>query len=226
MTEIIVDTNQDNGREFRTVTASTKVTDQELAQLESAAAARGVRLGEWIREVLFREARLSADPPHADPEMVEIMGLQMFLTRILTTIACGDRMQFQPLILFGSAGGNTRRRASNWSGNERPINMREQTEKRSKRWSTAPDGMPRFRRRSLYPSLRWSVVMTGCGMLIAKAFASCWSSSSTTHRRGSEAITRRRQLRSSSPQSLSMTPPVPSTDTLRRSFILTQSSST
>ena len=58
MTEIIVDANQDNGREFRTVTASTKVTDQELAQLERAAAARGVRLGEWIRDVLFREARL------------------------------------------------------------------------------------------------------------------------------------------------------------------------
>jgi hypothetical protein len=92
MTEIIVDTNQDNGREFRTVTASTKVTDQELAQLENAAAARGVRLGEWIRDVLFREARLSSDPPQADPEMVEIMGLQMFITRILTTIACGDRM--------------------------------------------------------------------------------------------------------------------------------------
>ena len=92
MTEIIVDANQDNGREFRTVTASTKVTDQELAQLENAAATRGVRLGEWIREVLFREARLSADPPQADPEMVEIMGLQMFLTRILTTLACGDRM--------------------------------------------------------------------------------------------------------------------------------------
>ena len=92
MTEIIVDTNQDNGREFRTVTASTKVTDQELAQLESAAAARGVRLGEWIRDVLFRETKLSADAPDADPQMVEIMGLQMFLTRVLLTIACGDRM--------------------------------------------------------------------------------------------------------------------------------------
>ena len=92
MTEIIVDTNQDNGREFRTVTASTKVTDQELAQLENAAAARGVRLGEWIRDVLFREAKLSAGAPDADPQMVEIMGLQMFLTRVLIAIACGDRM--------------------------------------------------------------------------------------------------------------------------------------
>jgi hypothetical protein len=92
MTEIILNTNQENGREFRTVTASTKVTDQELAELERAAAARGVRLGEWIRSVLFREAKLSADAPEADPQMVEIIGLQMFLTRVLSTIVCGDRM--------------------------------------------------------------------------------------------------------------------------------------
>jgi hypothetical protein len=92
MTEITVNTNQESGREFRTVTASTKVTDHELAQLENAAAARGVRLGEWIRDVLFREAKLSADAPDADPQMVEIIGLQMFLTRVLLAIACGDRM--------------------------------------------------------------------------------------------------------------------------------------
>ena len=92
MTEIILDTNQENGREFRTVTASTKVTDQELAELERAAAARGLRLGEWIRDVLFREAKLSADAPEADPQMVEIIGLQMYLTRVLSTIACGERM--------------------------------------------------------------------------------------------------------------------------------------
>jgi hypothetical protein len=92
MKEVILDTNQDNGREFRTVTASTKVTDLELAQLENAAAARGVRLGEWIRDVLFREAKLSADAPDAVPLMIEIIGLQMFLTRVLIAIACGDRM--------------------------------------------------------------------------------------------------------------------------------------
>ena len=92
MTEITIDTGAENGREFRTVTASTKVTDQELAQLEKAAAARGVRLGEWIRDVLFREAKLSAAAPDTDPHMVEIIGLQMFLTRVLTAVASGERM--------------------------------------------------------------------------------------------------------------------------------------
>jgi hypothetical protein len=92
MTEIIPATSQDNGREFRTVTASTKVTEQELAELERAAAARGVRLGEWIRDVLFREAKVSTEAPDTDPQLVEIIGLQMFLTRILSTIASGGRM--------------------------------------------------------------------------------------------------------------------------------------
>jgi hypothetical protein len=92
MTEITINTGTENGREFRTVTASTKVTDQELAQLEKAAAARGVRLGEWIRDVLFREAKLSPTEPDADPHMVEIIGLQMFLTRVLSAVASGERM--------------------------------------------------------------------------------------------------------------------------------------
>jgi hypothetical protein len=92
MTEITIDTGQDNAREFRTVTASTKVTDQELAQLEKAAAARGVRLGEWIRDALFREAKISGESPEADPQMVEIIGLQMFLTRVLSAVASGERL--------------------------------------------------------------------------------------------------------------------------------------
>jgi hypothetical protein len=92
MTEITIDAGAENRREFRTLTASTKVTDQELAQLEKAAAARGVRLGEWIRDVLSREAKLSAEAPEADPHMVEIIGLQMFLTRVLTAVASGERM--------------------------------------------------------------------------------------------------------------------------------------
>jgi hypothetical protein len=92
MTEISLDTNHDNNREFRTVTASTKVTDQELVQLESAAAGRGVRLGEWIRDVLLRAARSPSGAPEVDPVMTEIVALQMFLTSVFSFVACGERM--------------------------------------------------------------------------------------------------------------------------------------
>jgi hypothetical protein len=92
MTQIVSEINQNQTREFRTVTASTKVTDVELAELEQAAASRGVRLGEWIRDVLLRAARSRSGIPEADPIMTEIVALQMFLTNVFSFVACGERM--------------------------------------------------------------------------------------------------------------------------------------
>ena len=78
MAQIVSEINQNQPREFRTVTASTKVTDVELAELEQAAASRGVRLGEWIRDVLLREARSPSGIPDADPVMTEIVACKCF----------------------------------------------------------------------------------------------------------------------------------------------------
>jgi hypothetical protein len=92
MEQTTTEINQNQTREFRTVTASTKVTDVELAELEQAAASRGVRLGEWIRDVLLRAARSPLDGSGADPVMTEIVALQMFLTNVFSFVACGERM--------------------------------------------------------------------------------------------------------------------------------------
>ena len=97
MTEINLDTNQDNGREFRTVTASTKVTDQELAHLESAAAARGVRLGEWIRDVLLRAARPTNRGEMELHIFTELVGIQMLLMSTLEPLLRGDRLTQEQL---------------------------------------------------------------------------------------------------------------------------------
>jgi hypothetical protein len=112
MPQIVSDTNENQPREFRTVTASTKVTDLELAELEQAAASRGVRLGEWVRDVILRAARSSSDATEPDPLMTEIVALQMFLTNALSFVACGDRMsadQYQELMR--SVKANKRRTA-------------------------------------------------------------------------------------------------------------------
>lgn len=112
MAQFVSEVNQSQPREFRTVTASTKVTDLELVELERAAASCGVRLGEWVRDVLLREARLSSDVLEADPLMTEIVALQMFLTNVLSSVACGDRMssdQYQELMR--SVKANKRRMA-------------------------------------------------------------------------------------------------------------------
>ncbi len=101
MTPIIADANQNPSREFRTVTASTKVTELELRELERAAASRGVRLGEWVRDVLLREARSPADATSFTHVMTEIVGLQLFLTNALTPVVCGERItakQYEELL--------------------------------------------------------------------------------------------------------------------------------
>jgi hypothetical protein len=55
MAEQLTCAKKNSSRDFRVHTASTKVTQSELAELEQAAAARGIRLIGWIREVLLRE---------------------------------------------------------------------------------------------------------------------------------------------------------------------------
>ena len=101
MTQIISDGNQNQAREFRTSTASTKVTEVELNELERAAAECGIRLGEWIREAVLKAARSSSGALVADPLMTEIVALQLFLTNALSPVACGERMsaeQYQELM--------------------------------------------------------------------------------------------------------------------------------
>ena len=101
MTPSIADDNQSLSREFRTVTASTKVTEPELRELERAAASRGVRLGEWVRDVLLREARSPSEAISLRHVMTEIVGLQLFLTNALTPVLCGERInsrQYEELL--------------------------------------------------------------------------------------------------------------------------------
>ena len=101
MTPSIADANQNQSREFRTVTASTKVTELELRELERAAASRGVRLGEWVRDVLLREARSPSEAISLRHLMTEIVGLQLFLTNALTPVVCGERItakQYEELL--------------------------------------------------------------------------------------------------------------------------------
>jgi hypothetical protein len=101
MTQIISDGNQSQAREFRTFTASTKVTEVELTELERAAAECGVRLGEWIRKAVLKAARSSSGAHEADPLMTEIVALQLFLTNVLSPVARGERMsaeQYQELM--------------------------------------------------------------------------------------------------------------------------------
>jgi hypothetical protein len=96
MADELTFSKKNGSHNFRIRTASTKVTQSEFAELERAAAERGFRLSEWIREVLFRELR---DGDHTDSGdhinygkrlLTEIVGLQVFLTHVLSTMSRGE----------------------------------------------------------------------------------------------------------------------------------------
>jgi hypothetical protein len=92
VTRTTFDGNRNSAKDFRTSTASTKVTEVEIGELERAATTRGMRLGEWIREVLLREAQSPSDPVSPEALLTEIIGLQLFLTHVLQPVACGEQM--------------------------------------------------------------------------------------------------------------------------------------
>ena len=89
------------GRESRDQSLNTKLTKTEIAVVKAASEADGRALGEWVREAVLKAARSSAAALGADPLMTEIVALQLFLTNVLSPVACGERMsaeQYQELM--------------------------------------------------------------------------------------------------------------------------------
>ena len=78
------------GRTRRAVTLSTKITQRELELISAASETAGRALGEWVREVVLKEAH--SPSLGADQLLTEIVGLQLFLTHVLQPVACGEQM--------------------------------------------------------------------------------------------------------------------------------------
>jgi hypothetical protein len=83
------------GRTRRAVTISTKITPRELELISAASEADGRALGEWVREAILKAARAASPNLGPDHLMTEIVALQLFLTDVLSPVACGDRMNAQ-----------------------------------------------------------------------------------------------------------------------------------
>ena len=89
------------GRESRNQSLNTKLTRTEFAVVEAASKANGHALGEWVREAVLRAARTSSVGVLTDHLMTEIVALQLFLTDVLSPVACGEHMsseQYQKLM--------------------------------------------------------------------------------------------------------------------------------
>ena len=67
-----------------------KVSEDEYAQLETAAQADGRTLGEWCREVILRGGASNA-AAH-DPALAEIIGVRLLLVNVLGPVAAGEKV--------------------------------------------------------------------------------------------------------------------------------------
>ena len=74
---------------LRTKSIGFKVSEEEYAQLETAAQAGGQTLGEWCREAMLREMR---DAEKRDPALDEIVGVRLLLVNVLRPVAAGERL--------------------------------------------------------------------------------------------------------------------------------------
>jgi hypothetical protein len=74
---------------LRTKSIGFKVSEEEYAQLETAAQADGRTLGEWCRETILRGGASTA--AH-DPALAEILGVRLLLVNVLGPVAAGEKV--------------------------------------------------------------------------------------------------------------------------------------
>src|ERR1022692_15619 len=72
---------------LRTKSIGFKVSEEEYAQLETAAQADGRTLGEWCLEVILRRGSASDDPA-----LAEIVGVRLLLVNVLRPLAAGEKL--------------------------------------------------------------------------------------------------------------------------------------
>ncbi|MGB8061866.1 MAG: hypothetical protein WCF26_08230 [Candidatus Sulfotelmatobacter sp.] len=75
---------------LRTKSIGFKVSEEEYAQLETAAQAEGRTLGEWCREMILRGGASNA-AAH-DPALAEIIGVRLLLVNVLGPVAAGEKV--------------------------------------------------------------------------------------------------------------------------------------
>ncbi len=79
---------------LRTRSAGAKVTEEEYAQIEKLAEARGLNVSEWCREAMLREMGGGSvdDAGRRDPALAEIVGVRLLLVNVLRPLAAGERL--------------------------------------------------------------------------------------------------------------------------------------
>lgn len=71
----------------RVFPVTVKLTKEELERVTDFARSQGLARGEWIRDVILREAGRG---PTSDPSLAEILGVRLLLVNVLRPVASGQ----------------------------------------------------------------------------------------------------------------------------------------
>ena len=71
----------------RVFPVTVKLTKDELGRVTEFAKSQGLARGEWIRNVILREAE---EGPRSDPALAEILGIRLLLVNVLRPLASGQ----------------------------------------------------------------------------------------------------------------------------------------
>jgi len=83
--------------ELRVKTASTKLTENEFAELEAFASHRGQNVSEWIRQALLSEVRNPQNIATTFHVFTELVGIQLLLMNTLGPLIRGEKMTAEHL---------------------------------------------------------------------------------------------------------------------------------
>ena len=89
--------NANEKPELRVKTASTKLTENEFAELEDFASQRGQSISEWIRHALLSEVRNPRNSANTFHVFTELVGIQLLLLNTLGPLIRGDKMTAEHL---------------------------------------------------------------------------------------------------------------------------------
>jgi hypothetical protein len=76
----------------RTRSASAKVTEEEYAQFETLAQARGITVGEWCREVLLNQLNPSKSVSNDVTLLAEVLGVRMIVINLFRALGSGEKL--------------------------------------------------------------------------------------------------------------------------------------
>ena len=78
--------------EYRLIGVTTKLSPQEVEDIERLARKHGLQRGEFIRQLILDELACDSGDPPVSPELVEIIGLRLMLTNLLKPLTTGQKI--------------------------------------------------------------------------------------------------------------------------------------